>query len=143
MKKLIFIVVTVFLLSGCSKVGQLPTKQVILNGYGLTAEVAQTPVERQQGLSGRKSLCATCGMLFLFETTAQYTFWMKYMNFPLDLVWLKDGVIEEITYNLPQPLAGQDPMRVIPQEPINGVLEINAGQATAWGLEIGQKIEGI
>ena len=143
MKKVLLIIILAVLLSGCSKSTILPTREITINGKTLTVEVAQTNQARSQGLSGRESLCDSCGMLFIFNTSAQYSFWMKDMNFPLDLIWLKNGVVQEITLDLPKPLGNELPAQVTPKSQIDAVLEVRAGQAKALGIEIGQKIEGI
>src|SRR3989344_9082121 len=54
----------------------------------LLVEVADSEVERAQGLSGRKVLAEQTGILFVFPTAEQHAFWMKDMNFALDIIWL-------------------------------------------------------
>jgi uncharacterized membrane protein (UPF0127 family) len=84
-------------------------------------------------------------MLFIFETADQYSFWMKDMRFPLDLVWLSaDCVVVDITKGAPPPEPGQglaDLPTYRPAEPAQYVLEINAGEAESAGIRIGDPVE--
>lgn len=144
MKKLFCLIIFLFLvLSGCGRVMHLPKKEIRLGGQRVFVELASTPEARTKGLSHRKKLCVNCGMLFLFGGPGQYEFWMKDMNFPLDIVWLAGGEIKEISSWVPKPLSGQPVAKVAPSQPVDQVLEIRAGQAQAWGLKPGQKLEQI
>ena len=51
-------------------------------------ELALDEKTQAKGLSGRESLKAEEGMLFVFTKPDKYFFWMKDMNFPLDIIWL-------------------------------------------------------
>ena len=51
----------------------------------IKVELAITPEARAQGLSGRPSLSENEGVLFVFDKPDKYSFWMKNMNFPLDI----------------------------------------------------------
>jgi uncharacterized membrane protein (UPF0127 family) len=59
--------------------------------------VADTPVERQRGLSGIDSLGSYDGALFVFEVADTHQFWMKNTRVPLDLAPIDgDGRILEV-----------------------------------------------
>ncbi len=61
-------------------------------------ELALTPDERIKWLTGRDTLCETCGMLFVFWDMRARTFWMKNTHIPLDIYFynaegqLVDGI---------------------------------------------------
>ncbi len=59
-----------------------------MGGEPFTTEVADTPALQQLGLSYRKSIGPNNAMLFVFGMPGDYKFWMKDMNFPLDIIWL-------------------------------------------------------
>lgn len=59
-----------------------------LGGEMLLLEIADTDELRAKGLSGHKPLKSGEGMLFIFEQEGIYGFWMKDMNFPIDIAWL-------------------------------------------------------
>ena len=81
-------------------------------------ELAITPAERSQGLSGRDVLPTGTGMLFIFEGDQHLTFWMPDMNFPLDMVWIDSGCrVVDATLNAPVPEPGQSPCRLAPLFP--------------------------
>lgn len=56
----------------------------------IRAEIADTPEEKALGLSGRETLGGNEGMLFVFEKPSIYSFWMKDMRFPIDIIWLDE-----------------------------------------------------
>ena len=61
---------------------------VKIAGQMLKVELALTNEEQEQGLSWRKDLEENQGMLFVFDHSSKYSFWMKNMNFPIDIIWL-------------------------------------------------------
>ena len=67
-------------------------------------ELAVTPEERSQGLSGREVLPEGSGMLFVFEGDQHLSFWMREMNFPLDMVWIDSSChVVDVTRRCPNP----------------------------------------
>jgi uncharacterized membrane protein (UPF0127 family) len=85
-----------------SMVKEVPLKLVTPEGKErakFRAEMADTPDTRRKGLSKRAELPADTGMLFDIPGP----FWMKDVNFPLDIVYLdKQGTIIEIGH-MPEP----------------------------------------
>lgn len=102
-------------------------RAVTLDGRSYTLELARTDTARARGLGGRSSLCDTCAMLFIFDTTEKHPFWMKDMQFPLDIVWLEDDRVVSVARNIP--FDSQEILR--PEVPANRVLELRAGGAEA------------
>lgn len=137
MKKIILILFLALGLAGCGAKKDLTKNFVILNGHQINLELAVTEDEQYQGLSNRESLPADTGMLFVFAKSAEHNFVMRDMKFPLDIIWLKDNVVVDIKENLP-PEGHETKMVYTSKSPANKVLEINAGQAKAWGLKTGQ-----
>lgn len=116
--------------------------EINLGDQQLSVEVVNTPESIVQGLSGRTEM-GSHGMLFVLPEKGQPQFWMKEMRFDLDLVWIADSQIVEITGRVPKPesqiLPGQLP-RYLPQESVDMVLEIEAGQADDWQLQVGDDL---
>ena len=108
-------------------------------------ELALTADQQVQGLSGREVLAPGTGMLFVYERESRYTFWMKEMRFPLDMVWIgADCKVVDVTLDAPPPEPGQslDQLpRFSPITPAQFVLEINAGVSAASGIESGDPVE--
>ena len=106
----------------------------------ISAELASSPTEQAQGLSGRISLNPNAGMLFVFPDDRQPLFWMKDMNFPLDIVWIKDNKIIKIDKNLPP--EGKRPAKTYTSgTPVNYVLEFNAGFCDQNNIKVGDEIK--
>lgn len=116
-----------------------PSAKVIFN-----VEIADTPEKRKTGLSGRDSLAAGSGILFILEGLTKPSFWMKGMKFPIDIIWVRDNVIVDLLQNVPPPVKGQsdsDLTRYAPVTEVNGVLEVNAGVSAAAGIKIGDRLQ--
>ena len=63
-------------------------KYVKIAGADVKVELALTPTEQARGLSGRSELKEGEGVLFVFDNPGIYSFWMKDMLFPIDIIWL-------------------------------------------------------
>ncbi len=73
--------------------------------HEIHAEIATTPQQREHGLMHRASLCADCGMLFVFPAPARHAFWMKNTPLPLSIAFIAaDGRILNIEEMLPETL---------------------------------------
>lgn len=88
----------------------LPARSLTINTaqggrVAIEAEIARTPQQRETGLMYRKSLADGKGMLFVFDSNQQLTFWMKNTLIPLSVAYISaDGVIEEIHAMQPKDL---------------------------------------
>lgn len=119
---------------------RLSTQQVYLNHRPLWIELADTPQEREQGLSDRPSMRTDHGMLFIFPKPDIYGFWMPRMHFDLDIIWLNGSRVVDMV-RLPAPHSPQEePARYTPREPADRVLELVAGQSKIFGLEPGAEV---
>ena len=118
--------------------------EVRIDGLVIEAEVARTPEERAQGLSGRSSLPESAGMLFVFQEERRPGFWMKGMRFPLDFIWIsRDRRVADITRDVPPPEPGTPDGALLlyqPAEPVLYVLEVNAGIVGEAGLRVGEAV---
>src|SRR3989344_573955 len=63
-------------------------KAIQIMGQNIRVNLATTDAAREQGLSGRENLKEEEGMLFVFDYPDKYSFWMKDMNFPIDMIWI-------------------------------------------------------
>lgn len=119
-----------------------PIASVTIGTTTVQVEVADTDAARTQGLSGRSSLAEGRGMLFVFDTPGTYGFWMKDMNFPLDIIFANaSGTIVTIYPNLSPDSYNKTPPDIFyPTSPAKYVLEVPAGFAAAHGVGVGQQI---
>jgi len=60
-------------------------------------EVADTPQLQSEGLSGRQDLPAGTGMLIAFEPGKEREVWMAGMEIPIDIAWIADGQVLQIS----------------------------------------------
>ncbi|MDE0243497.1 MAG: DUF192 domain-containing protein [Candidatus Kaiserbacteria bacterium] len=103
----------------------------------LHVEVAETPAEREKGLSGRQALGQSDGMLFLFETDGLHGFWMPDMYLSLDIIWLNaDKTVVHIEHNVSP---DSYPAIFTSTEPARFVLELAAGESEHLGITNGSR----
>ncbi len=112
-----------------------PTLRVESSGRSITYEVAEDEEARSRGLSGRESLAEGTGMLFVFEENGQPCFWMKDMNFSIDMVWLNEA--RQVVHLESRVGPETFPDQFCPDEAARYVLEVNAGAAESLGLTEG------
>ncbi len=107
----------------------------------ITAAVADTPEERRQGLMNRTTVPHD-GMLFVYNSAAPRTFWMKDTQIPLDIVFIgSDGTVLNVAAADPEP--GTPPAeltRYRSDGPARYVLEVPQGQAEELGLAPGAAV---
>lgn len=114
-----------------------PTKTVEVQAPRgiIHAALSDTEMTRSRGLSGYASLAPDAGMLFSFPVAGSYGFWMKDMNFPIDMIWINaSSTVVGIARNV---ATSTYPDTFLPPSPILYVLEVNAGGAQQWGIATG------
>ena len=113
---------------------------VSINDASVRTEIAADEASRQRGLSGRERLAADAGMLFLLPNDSP-AFWMKGMRFPLDIVWIKDGRVVDVTADVPPPDGQSASLPTYsPGRPADRALEVNAGWAARHGVGRGDVV---
>ena len=126
--------------------GESKHKLTIINNHGATTTrtidvlVAETPAQRERGLSGMLSLPRDEGMLFLFDQSDTFTFWMPDMHFSIDMVWIDENwrVVDVTQHATPESY----PKTIFsPRIPARYVLEINDNKTNEWGITNGTVIE--
>ena len=101
-------------------------------------ELADDQTKRSLGLSGRKFLAEGDGLLFIFEKPDLYPFWMKEMNFPIDIIWIdEDKKIIDLTEDVRH---DSYPQIFVSKNPALYVLEVNAGTIKKYEIKIGEEI---
>ena len=110
-------------------------------GKKISVEVADTVEKRSLGLGNRSGLKNGWGMLFVFDKRKQHRFWMKDMQFPLDIIWLDNYRIVHILRNVQPVKYGNNPPVMKPPVAGNFVLEIDAGFAAELKLQVGQRLK--
>lgn len=113
-------------------------REVVMGSEVFLLDIADTEALREKGLSYREALSPNTGMLFIFDTSDTHKFWMKGMNFPIDIIWLdQDKKVVYIEHSL-SPVTY--PKAFGPSTPTQYVIEIPAGDAGRLGLILGDII---
>ena len=117
-----------------------PIVTIIDHSFKVTVAVSQQ--EQEIGLSKTKSLQQDQGMIFLFQKPGYYSFWMKDMKFPIDIIYINQDTIVTIKENAQPPKNDtENPTIYSPTEPSNKVLEIQAGLSQKYNFKNGDKVK--
>jgi uncharacterized protein len=139
-KLLFFLVFFLSTISSCKALDKLEKRELVIEGKAgsvtLTAELALTPAQREQGLMYRKELKDGEGMLFVFQIDQVLSFWMKNTFVPLSIAYIShDGRILEIYDMQPQNL---DPVHS--SRSVRYALEVPQGWFSRVGLAPGDRL---
>jgi uncharacterized protein len=106
--------------------------------FQISAQIAQTPEQREIGLMFRPSMPQAEGMLFIFEQPSKQCFWMKNTLLPLTAAFVADdGAIVNLVDMQPQTTHSH-----CSEKPVRYVLEMNQGWFAKKGIKAGHKITG-
>ncbi|MEX1014316.1 MAG: DUF192 domain-containing protein [Candidatus Paceibacterota bacterium] len=126
-----------------NKITEIERKsQIKINEQIIIAEVVSKEADIRKGLSGRESIGINEGMLFLFDEASIKTFWMKDMNFPIDIVWIRDNKVVGIEENVKPESRVEDnelSLYVSPEE-VDRVLELMAGRTRILRAGVGDEV---
>lgn len=117
-----------------------PEGSARIQGQSIALELARTPQEQALGLGQRDGLAWGHGMLFVYEEPQFHRFWMKDMRFDIDILWIREGRIVDISHNV-RHRPGSTGDQVSPRELADQVLELPAGYAAAQGLRLGHRVD--
>lgn len=116
------------------------TGEAIIREHVISLEIAQTPRQQAIGLMFREDLPDNRGMLFPFNPPRPVQFWMRNVQFPLDMLFLRDGEIKAIAQSVPPCTTSTCPTYG-PDGEMDYVLELKGGQAEALGLSVGDQVD--
>jgi len=93
--------------------------------------------QQRRGLMHIRNLPEWSGMLFIYRSAGMKSMWMKNTYVPLDILFARaDGSVSSVTANTePQSLES-----ISSVEPVNYVLELNAGTAARLGIGEGSRL---
>lgn len=152
---LVAIIALTLLNVGCNQKKSEPVRSTVSESYTnpitvkdkiVNVEIANTEQARQQGLSNRVELLDGQGMLFDF-TDAQNSwpsFWMKDMNFDIDIIWINNNQIIGINSNVPAPKPNTPNNQLLmysPTSAITHVLEVPSGWTKKNNITVGDVIK--
>ena len=116
--------------------------KVTIKDLVIQAQIADESKEHEVGLADYSSLALDEGMLFVFDKSASYVFWMKDVEFAIDIIWIDDQKkIVDIAPNVPPEPARDDKelSKYKPKADAKYVLEINAGVSSLHNLQVGDQ----
>lgn len=119
---------------------KIPT--VTIGSHSFKVAVADSQQEQEIGLSKTKSISQDQGMIFLFKKPDYYSFWMKDMQFAIDIIYINQNTIVTIKSNA-QPSKDNAENLIIhtSTEPSDKVLEIQAGLSEKYKFKNGDKVK--
>jgi len=121
---------------------QNQTALVTVGGVNLITSLSTTPDAQSKGLAIRDSLNENEGMLFIFETPQKYSFWMKDMKFPIDIIWInQDGKIVHIEKNLPPCVFLLPCPSYAPKDDSLYVLEVVSNFTNKFDINVGDPVD--
>jgi hypothetical protein len=103
-------------------------------------EIADTDYDRQLGLMKRISMEEKQGMLFIFPDETRQSFWMRNTLIPLDMMFINSNNEIVTIHKNTKVLSDQSYPST---SPALYVLEVNAGFANKYNIQVGNKIEWI
>ena len=120
---------------------QNQTILVSVGGENLSATLSTTPESQSKGLAIKDSIEQNEGMLFIFKSPQKYSFWMKDMKFPIDILWIdSSGKIVHIEKNL-QPCVFLLPCpSYFPPDDSLYVLEVISNFTNKFDINIGDQV---
>lgn len=113
------------------------TVWVIFGSDTVTAEVARTADQREQGLMDRTELAEDGGMLFMFEAAQERSFWMSNTLIPLDIAYM-DSQFRIFTI---KPMEPMSEALVESDGAAQYALEVNRGWFAEHGVQVGAQPE--
>lgn len=144
MKKVfvIFLLVGIFILFllAFSFISKKPTATI--NNHIFSIEIAATQQQQTTGLAKYASLPTDHAMYFPFSKPDYYSFWMKGMRFPIDILFIRNNKIISVFNSVPVPMKDSVSLPTYqPRTPADSVLEINAGLSKKYGFKVGDSVQ--
>jgi len=135
------ILVFLFLIFAGNTIGdKRPT--ITINNHTFYLYVARTPKDREIGLSKYNNIPQNFGMIFLFDKSDFYSFWMKGMRFPIDIIFIKDYRVVTVYQNVSPPKGQKEGLlRYKPKSRADRVLEINSGLSQTYNIKEGDLVK--
>ena len=121
-----------------------PLPVISINSLKIPVLIADTPEKQRQGLSNTSFLPEDHGMLFIYKEKVSPYFWMIQMKYPIDIIWIADNEVVDISFEVPNPNSDTPPSELPkyhPPRPVNYVLEVNAGFAKRHDIKVGDPVE--
>ena len=119
----------------------LPEAWVEIRDARVSSEVVESRERQVRGLGYRDSLDWDHGMLFVYPSAQFMRFWMKGMRFDIDIVWILEERIVDISHRVPHVESPEGPWPAVRTHSlVDQVLEVPAGYAASHGWRAGDLV---
>ncbi|MEO0224543.1 MAG: DUF192 domain-containing protein [candidate division WOR-3 bacterium] len=115
----------------------LQLEKIEINDKILYVEIADNDEKRTKGLMFRKSLPDSVGMLFIFDSSGIYPFWMKNTYIPLSIAFISENY--EILDIVDLEPLNETP--IFPLRKFKYALEVNRNWFKRNNINIGDKVK--
>ena len=126
---------------GCNP--PLPRENITIGSTTFSAEMATTMIQQSCGLSRRTGLNEHDGMLFIFGSPSIQNFWMKDMNFAIDMIWISGDRVVGFAQDAPAPAPRAQlwelPIYTSP-DGVDKVFEVPAGTVAKDNIQVGDSV---
>lgn len=119
-----------------------PNGKVTFGKQTFNVETVKDSKAQQVGLTKYNSIKTDQGMLFVFDKPDTYSFWMKNMKFPIDIIFIKDNSVVSFVENAkPVGADAANPPIYTPTDPADKVVEIQAGLVKKYAIKKGDTVK--
>lgn len=112
----------------------------------LVAQIASYKDAQIFELSKKNSIDENIGYLTLCESSSKCRFWMKGINYPVDIIWFKENQIVDLKKNISPPEVNQPENELIiysSSKETDKALTVTGGFSDKYGINIGDKVSSI
>lgn len=113
-----------------------PIKRVFFKNTFIKAEIVGTTEKIERGLAGRKELPEGRGMLFVMPKDEFQRFWMKGMQFPIDIIWVERGRVIGCEKNI----SPEDERIFTSPSLANAVIEVGEGFCDRFDVQTNDQV---
>lgn len=116
------------------------TKTLKIGDATMSAKIADTDEKRRIGLMNATSLPENEGMLFVFDYSADHSFWMKDTIIPLEILFLDEN-LKIVGIREMAPCKSASCPVYSPGEDVLYAIELNENFSERHGISAGQTVE--
>lgn len=111
----------------------------VINNRKVFLKIADTPEKQARGLMYIKKLPENYGMIFLFDRAEPRSFWMKNVEIPLDIIFIRKNKIVKIIKNVPVDKENTDTIYKSVYKS-DCAIEVNAGFCDRYNIKQGDAV---
>ena len=133
----IIIIIANYILSEVIAINGNQIKHVYIRDILVKAELVKTETRIELGLGGRPNLPVGRGMLFEMPDNDTQQFWMKGMQFSIDIIWIENGRVIGCEKNI----SPADPRVFTSPGEAGYVLEVPEGFCDANKIKVNDEVK--